>query len=112
MARAIYRGIVASRTYHTDVDDIVIYDPGKVEIDFMWSAGVAEILTKILDAEAPTDPGPPSAHRSGYQPTRMGEMDWDLDRVSLKPVLGFAFSSNVNFEVIATIHTYGQSGVA
>jgi hypothetical protein len=30
-----------------------------------------------------------------------------MDRVAVKAEFGFAFSSNVRFEVMSTIHTYG-----
>jgi hypothetical protein len=108
MGLAIYRGIVASRTSHTEVDNIVLYDPAKVEIAFMWSDSIAEILRTILDVEKPTDQGPPAAHAPGVPQTAASAMDWDMNRVVVKAELGFSFTSNVNFEVIETIHTYGM----
>jgi hypothetical protein len=131
MGAAIYRGIVASKSTHTEVDNIVVFDPSKVEIAFMWSDSIAELLTELLDVERPTDPGPPSDHFEAAQrtrrlqakypngvptppdtfrlplPTTPNDMDWDMDRVVLKAEFGFSFSSNVHFEVLSTIHTYG-----
>lgn len=108
MGLAIYRGIVASRTSHTEIDNIVLYDPAKVEIAFMWSDSIAEILRTILDVDEPTDQGPPAAHGPGSPQSAATAMDWDMNRVVVKAELGFSFTSNVNFEVIKTIYTYGM----
>jgi hypothetical protein len=130
MAAAIYRGIVASETVHTDIDDIVLFDPAQIEIDFMWSDSIGDLLTTLLDAETWSESGPPAAHAAnaaagplaGPKPTSVGPppdqfppplgaipgaMDWDMNRVSVKAEFGFSFSSNVRFEVTGTIHTYG-----
>jgi hypothetical protein len=130
MDAAIYRGIVASKSTHTEVDNIVVFDPSKVEIAFMWSDSIAELLTTLLDAERPTNSGTPADHFEAAQRTRRrqaragagapppdtfqaplpvgpNDMDWDMSRVVLKAEFGFSFSSNVYFEVLGTIHTYG-----
>lgn len=131
MGAAIYRGIVASSTTHTEVKDVVIFDPAKVEIAFMRSDSIAELLTDLLNAEKPTDLGPPTEHVDAAKRTRRlqaaakagapsppdtfkaplpvtpNDMDWDMDRVVVKVEFGFAFSSHVHFAVLATIHTYG-----
>ena len=130
MAAAIYRAIVASETVHTDIDNIILFDPAKVEIDFMWSDSIGDLLTTLLDARTWTDSGPPKAHAAaaeagplpgpkpifvGPPPEQFpqplgaipGAMDWAMNRVSVKAEFGFSFSSNVRFEVTGTIHTYG-----
>jgi hypothetical protein len=95
---AVYRAIVASRTTHTDFDTdlIVQYKPDHVEIDFMWSDSIGEILTKLFNITAPTKDGPPKQHP-----------DWRQDRAPLKAELAYSFTSTVDFRVIETLHTYG-----
>jgi hypothetical protein len=106
MGQAIYRAIVASRAIHSEIENVIFYDPAKVEIEFMWSDSIAEMLRTILNADKCTDKGPPAVHG----PTGPADgMDWDMDRVVVKAEFGFSFTSNVTFEVISTIHTYGMT---
>jgi len=42
--------------------NLAFYDPDKVEIEFMWSDSVAEMLRTLLNAEKPNDTGPPALH--------------------------------------------------
>ena len=107
MKAAIYRAIVASRSSYDRVRNVVIYDASKVELDFMWSDSLAEFLQTILGIEkAPVGTGPPPEHAADS----CDEIDWDLDRVTLKAELGFAFTADVTFRVLGTIHTYGLAG--
>lgn len=130
MGAAIYRAIVASKTTHTEVDNIVLFDPSKVELAFMWSDSIGELLTTLFDVKRPTDMMAPLAHRlpagaakltspvqtfAGPPPDRFHmplpasptDFDWNMDRVELEVEFAFSFSSNAHFEVIGTIHTYG-----
>ena len=101
MGDAIYRGIVASQTSYTGVYDIVFYDASKVDIAFMWSDSLAELLETVLGVtRKDTLPGPPPEH-AGHAQVSPDEMDWEMDRIEVK--VEFAFS----FKVLATIHTYG-----
>jgi hypothetical protein len=36
-------------------------------------------------------------------------MDWDMDRVVIKAEFGFAYTADISFSVLSTIHTYGTS---
>ncbi len=107
MAAAIYRAIVASRTAHTGIRDIAFYDPAAVEIDFMWSDSIAETLASLFDIHGPNHSGPPAAHLHAPPPTSTAEVDWRLDRASIPCELAFAFTSDVTFEVLRTLYTYG-----
>ena len=107
MGQAIYRAIVASRAIHSEIEDVAFYDPAKVEIEFMWSDSISEMLRTILNAEKASDTGPPALH-DGTGPAGAADgMDWDMDRFVVKAEFGFSFTSNITFEVIETIHTYG-----
>ena len=131
MGASIYRAIVASKTTHSDVDNIVLFDASKVEIAFMWSDSIAELLTGLLDANRPNELGPPADHREAAargpqtpvapayvgpppehfpMPLHVGsaEMDWKMDRLAVPAEFAFSFSSRARFEVVGTIHTYGQ----
>lgn len=107
MGQAIYRAIVASRVVHSEIENLVFYDPATVEIEFMWSDSIAEMLRTVLDAEKPSDAGPPALHDATGPASPAGGMDWDMDRVVVKAELGFSFTSNISFEVIKTLYTYG-----
>jgi hypothetical protein len=130
MGAAIYRAIVASETTHRDIDDLVVFDTAGVEIDFMWSDSIGDVLKALLGVKGWTEFGPPRAHLAAAKagprkpsapgfigaPTERfpdpvgatpGAMDWDMNRVPLKAEFAFSFSSNVRFEVTRTLHTYG-----
>ncbi len=132
MSAAIYRAIVASKTTHTEIKNINLFDTSKVEIAFMWSDGVRQLLTTMFDVEGPNEPGPPPDHGQAAKdgpvttpdPSFVGPppahfpkptkntpnvMDWQMDRVVLKAELAFSFRSKARFEVAGTIHSYGQT---
>jgi hypothetical protein len=106
MEKAIYRAIVASRTLHSAIDGLVFYDGADVELDFMWSDSVEEMLKMLFVTEGRTKPGPPGDHRDGAK-RGAHRADWDMCRLSMPVEFGFSYTSNVIFEVIDTIHTYG-----
>jgi hypothetical protein len=126
MGAAIYRAIVSSQTTHAQVDNIVLFDPAKVEIAFMWSDSIAGLLTALFDADGPNLSGPPEEHRGPpvtipvqtfaepppkhFDPPPAASpnaMDWEMPSLVLKAEFAFAFTSNARFEVIETLHTYG-----
>lgn len=109
MGAAIYRAIVASRSSHSNVDHVTFFDAAKVDISFLWSDSIAEMLTTILDLEKPARVGPPKGHQRVSPPPTSGEIDWDLDSAPVTAELAFAFTSDVTFEVIGTLHTYGKT---
>jgi hypothetical protein len=126
---AIYRAIVESEASHTNVKDVRLFDPSKVEIDFMWSDSMAELLTDLLGAKKPTHPGPPLNHapprtppvplgrrnlepdefpkRTSPAPIAANDMNWDMGRLAVKAEFAFTYTSDVEFVVVDTIHTYG-----
>jgi hypothetical protein len=115
MGAAIYRAIVAVETSHTNVQDLRFYDCDQVEIDFMWSDSVAEMLRDIFGVAKAPRTGPPSEHAVSAPAGRAAmpltidanDIDWNLHRVPLKPVLGFEVRSDVYFKVLGTLYTYG-----
>jgi len=107
MGAAIYRAIVASKSSHSEVDNIVFFDPAQVDIDFLWSDSIAEVLKTIFGAQKPGPVGPPAGHVRNSPPATVDEVDWDLDSIPIKAELAFSFTSNVDFEVIGTLYTYG-----
>jgi hypothetical protein len=97
------------------VDSVRFFDCGQVEIDFMWSDSIGELLRDIFGAVGPSDIGPPPAH-AGPPPPRTpsvplagksGDIDWNLGRLSLTAELGFEMRSDVHFRVLRTLYTYG-----
>jgi hypothetical protein len=122
---AIYRGIVASQASHTEVHDLVVFDPSKVEIAFMWADCMVDLLTNLLNAKQANAPGPPLNHAPPRTPpvpperrqlgpgefhsqaVTANDMNWDMDRLMVKAEFAFTYSSDVLFEVLGTIHTYG-----
>ncbi len=90
MEAAVYRAIVACRSTHSNVDNLVYFDPDKVEIDFTWSASVSEMLA-LFDIKPP----PPTGYAPGSP-----------DRASVRVELAYAFTSTVDFCVLKTLHTY------
>jgi hypothetical protein len=131
MSAAIYRAIVASKTTHSQVKDIVLLDASKVDISFMWSDSIADLLRSLFDVDAGFNGAPPDDHleasRQGPftfpKPTWVGPppdqfsappitpyaMDWAMPRIVLKAEFAFSFGSKARFEVTETIHTYGRT---
>jgi hypothetical protein len=109
MGAAIYRAIVASRTDLANVGEVVLYDAGKVELDFMYSDTLREMLASLFGAGIPPDNGPPADHAPGVDSHSGAGMDWNMNRVTLKPELAFAFQADITFNILGTIHTYGVS---
>lgn len=112
MGRAIYRAIVASRTTYTNIGEIGFYDTAGIELAFMWSDSLRGFLESILGLQPPSldtgDPqslGPPAEHANDWA----GGMDWDMDRVEVKAELGFTLVTDVDFEILETLHTYGRA---
>jgi hypothetical protein len=107
MGAAIYRAIVSSRTTFTRVDDVIFYDAAKVQLDFMYSDTLSEMLSSLFGLDSPTDKGPPDDHKPGADSGSGAGMDWAMNRVSLVPELAFALRSDIHFEVTGTLFTYG-----
>jgi hypothetical protein len=115
MGAATYRAIVAARTSQVNVGAVRFFDCEEVEIDFMWSDSMAEMLTKLLGFAGPTDTGPPAEHASGSgsEPSSDrvigsgADVDWNMSRAAVKAELAFWIRSDVHFEVLKTLHTYG-----
>lgn len=112
MGAAIYRAIVASKATYSNVGEIVFYDTPSIDLAFMWSDSMGEFLQTVLGATKPVpgktnpaDLGPPSEHAEDWT----SPMDWDMDRIVVNAELGFAFVADVDFKVLATIHTYGTA---
>jgi len=118
---AIYRAIVASQTTRI-VKNPVFYSGDKIELDFMWSATVAELYTDLLGIDEPKEEdGPPKAHEAkavdgppqdhtagGGSP----KIRWNLKRTPVKVELAYSFESDVTFAVTDTLHTYRRLGAA
>jgi hypothetical protein len=129
ISAAIYRAIVASKASHTEVANVVLYDASKVEIAFMWSDCMVDLLTNLLNADGPNQSGPPADHappvtppvplgrrqllpgQFHYQEVTPHDMDWNMDRLVVPAEFAFSYSSNVRFEVLETLHTYGLNDV-
>ena len=129
ISAAIYRAIVASKASHTEVANIVVYDARQIEIAFMWSDCMVDLLTNLLNADRPNESGPPADHAPPVTPpVPLGrrqllpgqfhylgvtphDMDWNMDRLVVPAEFAFSYSSNVRFEVLQTLHTYGLNEV-
>jgi hypothetical protein len=114
MSAAVYRAIVAAETTHVNVQNVQFFDADQVEIDFMWSDSIGELLREIFGAVGPSEIGPPRGHEGQPSPLKSmplagqaGDIDWNLGRLSLKAELGFEMRSDVHFKVMKTLYTYG-----
>ena len=94
LGAAVYRALVACESSHSEVSDPIYFDPAKVEIDFMWSASVAE-LVGLFGIQKPRAAG------------RGAHAQWSR-RASLRVKLAYSFSSTVHFRVLDTLHVYGD----
>jgi hypothetical protein len=105
---AVYRALVASRTWHENVSGPVFYDGSSATIDVMWSASVAEMATSLLGLNEPKPKGPPAMHRHRSREAEHEDgVDWDLPRARVEVQLAFSFRSDLRFDVLKTLFTYG-----
>lgn len=107
MEMATYRAIVASRTWHTEVDNLAFYAAGKARVDVFWSASMAEILVSLFDIDGRSIRIDAQAEHGGLSGPDAKGIDWNLPRASLPVEIAYSFTSNARFEVVETLHTYG-----
>ncbi len=93
LGSAVYRAIVSCQSSHSDVGGPTYFDPAKVEIDFMWSESVSEIVALFGIRKTPA---------------RRGVHGHWSRRASLPVKLAFSFKSTVHFRVRGTLYTYGD----
>lgn len=105
---AAYRAIVASRVTHTVKTDGQFFAPENVTVDFLWSASFADRFTKLFGLTPPSKGWKAHGHPHGKSARSGQEIDWDMPRVSAKVAFAVAFTSDSRFEVLNTLHTYGQ----
>lgn len=109
MRAAVYRAIVASRVTHRNVSERTFYAGEDVELDFMWSATMAEQFEQLFGLKKP----PVSGQRMGHaaEPPLRGnrEADWRLPRVRVPVEFAVRFTCDAEFDVLDTVHTYGAS---
>jgi len=95
---ATYQAIVSATNSFINVENLQFYDANKVELEFMWSASATEMLSNFLDLGAPGVGRAPPPHK--------GE-SWDLVGRMVKPRVAFGFTSDIEFNQIKTLHTFG-----
>ena len=108
MQVAVYRAIIASKSAQTNVADLKFYDGSKVELDFMWSATMAESLQDYFGMEAGLGSGDPVGHPGGAHKIDGKTIDWDLPRIRKDVALAASFTSDIRYDVLGTLHTYGN----
>ncbi|MDG5747600.1 hypothetical protein P8Q88_05345 [Qipengyuania sp. XHP0207] len=108
MRVAVYRAIIASRTDHTEVADMKFYDGSKVELDFMWSQTMAEALHDYFGFPKTPPMQSEEGHPGGADQIDSKEIDWNLPRLGKEVVLAASFTSNIRYDILDTLHTYGS----
>ena len=102
LSLATYQAIVASTTTHSEISDLRFFDPREVDLEFMWSASAEQILSNFLQLGKPGQ-DPAAAPHSGS--------GWDLIGRKVKPKVAFAYTNNLVFDKVETIHTFGAGAV-
>lgn len=103
---ALYRAIVSTQSKYSNRQDFCLLDETKVDISFMWSPQMNEVLEHVLGV-TPAKDAPARHVPRGV----VGEhdVDWGLGRVQMKAELAFSFKSDIEFEVNDTLYTYQDS---
>lgn len=109
MRVAVYRAIIASRSNQTNVSNLEFYDGSKVELDFMWSQTMAEALNDFFDLHQQLDGKSVLGHPGGAHEIDGKKVDWGLPRLKKEVVLAASFTSDITYDVMGTLHTYGSS---
>ncbi|MDP3767775.1 MAG: hypothetical protein Q8S13_07150, partial [Dehalococcoidia bacterium] len=115
--RALYRAIVETRSLYDDVTDFRFLEESGVVVKFMHTVTMAEFLEDILGAAAPTEPDAPGAAQAqGAGPSRnrtyrrWGQYkgaEASTKTITVPAALAFTFKSDIQFDVLGTVYTYG-----
>jgi hypothetical protein len=97
MSLASYQAIVGATTTHANIRDLKFFDPAKVTVNFMSSATTEEILTSFLDLRQGEEKTPPPHPGPA----------WDLVALPAPVRFAFSFTSDVTFDKVETLHTFG-----
>jgi len=106
MEYAVYRALIASRSTHTNVTKVECYDGRQIDLRFMWSDSMKEIYTRFFGLKEPTEGK--DGHPEGGSAIDGHDVDWDMPSVGLQVAFAVASTSDVLFEVLGTLHTYGS----
>jgi len=135
MQLAIYRALVSSHLKWDHAPrEVRWHDPAKIAVDFMWSAGLNDLLRKFLrlappaecdqkvpavfDEFNPTPPRPachcgapfPHSPDRPPPPTQPGKppqhICWDLYRLPATPKLCFSYKADLTFDEAKAKHVY------
>lgn len=108
MRVAVYRAIIASRTDNYDVCDLKWYDGDNVSLDFMWSQSMDEALREYFGIDYNDSSDIPLGHPDGSHMIDGHDVDWVLPRINKNVVLAASYQSHIRYEVLKTLHTYGN----
>jgi hypothetical protein len=87
MNTAVYRAIVASHTTHKAPSQPISFNLAQVEVEFIWSDSIKEMVSTLFGIDPPTSQRAPG-------------------RAQLPVELAYSFQSTVDFKVLKTLHTY------
>ena len=107
MRLATYRAIVESRSWHSNINNLQFYAPGKARVDVFWSASMAEILSNLFDIDGKDLRNEALADHAGPAIPDENHIFWNLPRAALQVELAYSFTSDIKFKVVETLHTYG-----
>lgn len=110
MRVAVYRALVASRTLHSNVRDLTIYDGARINLAAMVSDTTREAITNLFGAPPPSADAPRGHPMTGC-PTDENGVDWDLPAARLDVALAISFTGDARFDVLSTLHTYGLKDI-
>lgn len=110
MRAAAYRAIIASKVTHNKVSDSKVYLGKNIELDFMWSATMAEQLSQLFGIEEPEGAKIQLGHAGDGPPPGDIDADWNLPRIPVTVEFAVSFTADSVFDVMGTLHTYGAPG--
>lgn len=100
---ATYRAIVSKQAIYPNIRDFSILDERNVEIFFMKTPGMRDLLEYGFGTAQ--SKGPPPGH-AVIGARRDGDLDWDLPRLQMRPELAYSFTSDIEFKVNKTLYAY------
>ena len=107
---AAYRALIASSVTHTEIQQPQFFSGENVKIDFMWSDSFAERFRRLFGLTPPDPATALRGHPEGETFTGMAQSDWDMPRVRVPVAFATSFIADSRFEVLRTLHTFGQAG--
>lgn len=102
--RALYRAIIETRSLYDEMTEFRFLEETRVVVEFTQTVTMEEFLEDIVGVPARTGFASPSG---GHDRRGRRRREASAKRIRIPAALAFTFKSNIKFDVLGTVYTYG-----